>query len=352
MRRRDFLNAAGGIAALGIFPVKAALAEPQGAVPTNRIMTVRGWIDAAALGTTLMHEHALANFQGYESWSRAPIPYDLEAVTGVVVPRMRRLADQGVRTFVDATAAYLGRDPVLLRHLSEKSGLNILTVTGNYAAFDNRFLPPWVHDLTPVELAGRWIHEWQHGIGGTEVRPGFIKLGFNEGKLSAVEQKLIRAAALAHRKTGLTIGAHTGPAVSAFEQLAILEQEGVDPSAWIWIHAQNEKDRGRHIEAARRGAWVEFDGIDRDSLPLHVELVGAMKEAGLLDHVLISQDAGWYDVAKPDGGTPRSYEILIADFVPALKAKGFTAADIHLLLVTNPAAALTVRPRLSGAAKA
>jgi hypothetical protein len=67
---------------------------------------------------------------------------------------------------------------------------------------------------------------------------------------------------------------------------------------------------------------------------------------------LISQDAGWYDVAKPDGGTPRSYEILIADFVPALKAKGFTAADIHLLLVTNPAAALTVRPRLSGAAPA
>lgn len=211
MRRRDFLNAAGGIAALGIFPVKGALAEPQGAAPTNRIMTVNGWIDAATLGTTLMHEHALANFQGYESWSRAPIPYDLEAVTGVVVPCMRRLADQGVRTFVDATAAYLGRDPVLLRHLSEKSGLNILTVTGNYAAFDNRFLPPWVHDLTPVELAGRWIHEWQHGIGGTGVRPGFIKLGFNEGKLSAVEQKLIRAAAIAHRKTGSPSARTPGP---------------------------------------------------------------------------------------------------------------------------------------------
>ena len=60
MRRRDFLNAVGGIAALGIFPVKTTLAEPQGAVPTNGIMTVRGWIDAAALGTTLMHEHALA----------------------------------------------------------------------------------------------------------------------------------------------------------------------------------------------------------------------------------------------------------------------------------------------------
>ncbi|MGY4397420.1 phosphotriesterase-related protein [Sphingomonas sp. UYAg733] len=346
MHRRDFLNSVGGIAALGFLPVSGALGASETAVPVNGVMTVRGWIDAATLGTTLVHEHALANFQGYESWTRGPITYEVDAVTAVVLPRLISLAGLGVRTFIDATAAYLGRDPALLRHLSEKSGLNILTVTGNYAAFEYRFLPPWVYDLTPAALAARWIDEWQHGIGGTGVRPAFIKLGFNGGSLSAVEQKLIHAAAITHRKTGLTIGAHTGPAVSAFEQLAILEQEGIDPSAWIWIHAQNEKDPMRHIEAARRGAWVEFDGIDRDSLALHVELVSAMKQAGLLGHILISQDAGWYDMAKPNGGTPRSYEILITDFLPALKAKGFTDADVTTLLVTNPAAAFTVRPRL------
>ena len=91
------------------------------------------------------------------------------------------------------------------------------------------------------------IHRWHRRHG---VRPGFIKLGFNGGALSEVERKLIRAGAAAHRATGLTIGAHTGPAVAAYEQLAELEAAGVHPSAWIWIHAQNETDPARYNDAA------------------------------------------------------------------------------------------------------
>ena len=345
MERREFLTGSVTLAAAGAAALRAVTARPSSA----RIMTVTGWIAARDMGLTLAHEHALANFAGYEAWTHASRPYDLEEVVDIVLPRLRRLHALGVRTFVDATATFLGRDPSLLAELSRRSKLNILTVTGNYAAFDNLFLPPWAYTDTPTQLAARWVGEWTHGIDGTGIRPGFIKLGFNGGPLSAVERNLIRAGALAHLETGLTIGAHTGPAVSAFEQLEVLDQAGVHPSAWIWIHAQNEKDSDRHLEAGRRGAWVEFDGIDPATIDLHVALVSRMRDAGLLGQVLVSQDAGWYSVGDAHGGNAaRSYETIFTQFLPALRARGFGDAEIETLLVHNPARAFAVSVRRAG----
>jgi phosphotriesterase-related protein len=334
-----------GGAAATLLAEGCARAAVGAASPASRTMTVRGWIDSSDMGPTLPHEHALASFQPYAEWIQHPIPYDRDEVVDVVLPRLRRLRALGCRTFVDATATHLGRDPALLRRLSEESGLHVLTVTGNYAAFDNKFLPPHVYTLSAESLAGRWIREWTDGIDGTGVRPGFIKLGFNGRALSEVERKLIHAGALIYRRTGLTIGAHTGPAVAALEQLAVLEREGVHPSAWIWIHAQNEPDPAQHIAAARRGAWIEFDGIDPKSLAQHLELVTRLRDAGLLDHVLISQDAGWYTVGQPRGGASRSYEVVFTEFVPALRARGFSSAEIDTLLVRNPAKAFSVSLR-------
>ncbi|MFL6619323.1 MAG: phosphotriesterase, partial [Povalibacter sp.] len=166
--------------------------------------------------------------------------------------------------------------------------------------------------------------------------------------LSEVEQKLIRAGAIAHRATGMTIGAHTGPAVAAFEQLAILESSGISPSAWIWIHAQNEKNLTRHVEAGRRGAWVSFDGIAPDQIDTHVELVMNMRQAGLLTQTLISQDAGWYSVGKPHGGEFRAFDTLFTRFIPALKNRGITQQEIDTLLIENPARAFSISVRTTG----
>jgi phosphotriesterase-related protein len=297
------------------------------------------------MGVTLTHEHALASFQPYEEWAREPRSYDRDQVTGIVLPHLLRIRALGCQTFVDATAVGLGRDAVLLRRLSEASGLHMLTTTGNYAAFDNRFLPPHVFTDTPDALARRWIDEWVHGIDGTDLRPGFIKLGFNGGALSPVEQTLIRAAAIAHRETGLTIGAHTGPAVAAFEQLAMLKASGLQASAWIWIHAQNEKDSSCHVEAARQGAWVSFDGVSPESVDAHVVLVRNLRDHGLLERALVSQDAGWYSVGSPGGGTFRPYDTVFTAFIPALRAGGFSQADIDTLFVRNPANAFSIRVR-------
>jgi phosphotriesterase-related protein len=308
-------------------------------------MTVRGRIKARDMGITLTHEHALASFQPYNEWARQPLTYDRNEVVDRVLPYLTRIYSLGCRTFVDATAVGVGRDPVLLQQLAEKSGLHILTVTGNYAAIGYKQLPPHVFTDSPEALAQRWIKEWNEGIDGTNIRPGFIKLGFNGGPLSKVEQTLIRAGAIAHRETGLTIGAHTGPAVAAFEELAILEAAGVHPSAWVWIHAQNERDNTRHRDAARRGAWISLDGVAPDTLSTHIEMITYLRDQNLLNRVLVSHDAGWYSVGKPQGGTIRPFDTVFTELIPALRTKSFTDAEINTLFVENPANAFAIEVR-------
>ncbi len=168
-----------------------------------------------------------------------------------------------------------------------------------------------------------------------------MKIGVDEGPLSEVDRKLVRAAARAWSETGMPIASHTPTGAAAIEELDLLAGAGVPLTAFIWVHAQSERDEAFHRRAAERGAWVEFDGISEGSVDRHVALVGRMKAQGLLGHTLVSHDAGWYRVGEPGGGRFRSYETLFSAFVPALKASGFTEADVRQLLVGNPRRALT-----------
>jgi phosphotriesterase-related protein len=344
MNRRDFLQAVSAVSAAALAGCTTRLA----ASPVRQVMTVRGPLEAADMGFTLAHEHILANFQTYEEWARAPLHYQPSDVERRMLPYLARIAALGCRTFVDATAVGLGRDAALLKRMSELSGLNILTVTGNYAAIDHKYLPPYVYDDSEQALAQRWIGEFHDGIGDTGVKPGFIKLGFNGGPLSAAERKLIRAGAIAHRATGLTIGAHTGPATAAFAELAELDGLGVHPSAWIWIHAQNETDLAKHEVAARRGAWISFDGVSPKSLEEHLACITHLRDQGLLGRVLVSQDAGWYSVGQPNGGEPRAYDTVFTGLLPALRRHGFSQAEIDTLFIRNPAEAFAIRVRAVG----
>jgi phosphotriesterase-related protein len=218
--------------------------------------------------------------------------------------------------------------------------VQLITNTGYYGAANDKYLPAHAHHEVAEQLADRWLREWEEGVDGTGIRPGFIKIGVDAGPLSEVDAKLVRAAARVHQRTGLTIASHTGPGVPAMAQIDLLEELGVSPGAWIWVHAQSEKDTAMHIRAARRGAWVEFDGIGPNSVERHVELVWTMKAAGLLDRVLVSHDAGWYHVGEPNGGNYRPYDTLFTRFLPALRAAGFTETEIRRLTVENPRRAL------------
>lgn len=341
MNRRAFLRAA------ALAPPALAAARAQGPDRhRGRVMTVLGPIDPSDLGSTLPHEHVLVDFVGADRIE--PGRYDPDAVFEVARPHLERIRRLGCRTLVDCTPAYLGRDPALLARLARATGLHILTCTGYYAAGGGRYLPAFARTESVDALAGRWAWEWTDGIDGTGIRPGLIKIGVDAGPLPEPARNLVRAAARAHLRTGLTIAAHTGDGVAANQQLEILRDEGVDPSAWIWVHAQSEGDPSIAAEVADRGAWVEFDGIGPKTIERHVDLVRALERRGRLDRVLISQDAGWYHVGEPGGGAFRPFDTLFTEFLPALERAGLDASARRRLTVDNPRAAFTVAVRARG----
>ena len=333
MNRRDFLWQAAGLAST------AVLAYPG----RGQIMTVLGLIDPSAMGFTLPHEHVLVDFIGAEQAS--PARYDADEVFKTALPHLQKIRDLGCKTFIDCTPAYIGRDPLILRRLAEQTGLNILTNTGYYGAAKDKYVPRRTYGESDNHLANRWIAEWKAGIGETGVKPGFIKIGVDAGPLSDIDKKLVRAAAFAHSATGLTIASHTGDSVAALGQLEVLKDCSVSPEAWIWVHAKKDPGSEALLKAAREGAWIEFDSIAPGKISQNVELVLSMKQANLLNRVLISQDAGWYHVGEPGGGMFRPFDSLLVEFLPALKAAGLTEAEIRRLTVDNPADAFTIRLR-------
>jgi len=338
MKRRDILKTA---AAVMFHPMTTALRADEPAA--RQVVTVTGEIPAERLGTTLPHEHVLVDFIGADQVT--PARYDRDQVFQVVLPHLEKAKAAGCDALAECTPAYLGRDPVLLKRLSEASGVKILTNTGYYGARQGKFLPDHARDENADDLAGRWLAEWKEGIEDTGIRPGFIKIGVDNGPLNEVNRKLVQAAARTHLKSGLTIACHTGDGAAANEEMKILRDEGVAPSAWIWVHAQNERDAEIHVKVARAGGWVEFDGVRPDTLDRHIALVSRMKRASLLHRVLISHDAGWYSVGEPRGGTFRPYTTQFKEFLPKLKKSGFSDEEINQLAVQNPAQALAVRVR-------
>jgi phosphotriesterase-related protein len=338
MTRREWLASAAALVGGACASSRGKDPASSGLSATRTIQTATGAVPAERLGLTLMHEHVLVDFIGADQVS--PSRYDADDVVKTVLPHLERARQLGCETLVECTPAYLGRDPMLLKRLSEAAGIQILSNTGYYGAAKDKHLPAHAFTETAEQLAARWIREVERGIGGTPIRPAFMKIGVDEGPLSEVDRKLVDAAARTHRETGLPIASHTATGVAAMEELDRLERAGVPLSAFIWVHAHSERDPTFHATAAKRGAWVEFDGISATSVARHVELVQGMRAQGLLGKVLVSHDAGWYRVGEPGGGQFRPYDTLFTMFVPALRSAGVGDADITRLLVTNPRLAL------------
>jgi len=337
--RRDFLHKT-MLAGAGICLVPNGL---RGKAGQETVMTVNGPIRPEDLQFTLNHEHILVDFIGAGNVNRDR--YRTEDVFNTALPILQDLKEKGCTTFIDCTPSYLGRDAQLLQRLSRASGLNIITNTGYYGAAAEKYLPHHAYIESAEQIASRWINEWTNGIDGSSIRPGFIKTGVDKAPLTAVQRKVIEAAAITHLATGLTIGVHTGNGEAAKEQLGILKSRGVSPSARIWIHAQNEGNDQYHFGAARQGSWVSFDGVRPESSEAHIGHLKAMKSEKLLDRVLVSQDSGWYHVGETKGGDYKNYNYILTDFIPALRQQGFSEGEVKTLFITNPAKAFTIAVR-------
>ncbi|NND31541.1 MAG: phosphotriesterase [Saprospiraceae bacterium] len=322
--------------------------------PLPQIMTIRGLIPADSLGKSLIHEHVFLDWSVADSIDITK--WNNNEAFQVIIPFLEEVKEQGVRSFFECTPAYLGRNPELLLQLTNATGLQIVTNTGYYAARNQQHVPGHVTYSTPAQIASIWIDEFNNGIDGMEVKPGFIKIGVDsKAPLDSIDRKVVRAAAITHRNTGLTIVGHTGTDTTAAQQLSILAEEGVDASAFVWTHAQRGTEDG-HIRLARRGVWISLDGLgwvdpddingDSTALLQYVAFLQNLKQHDLLNRTLISHDAGWYTVGQTYQGDFKPYTPIFNHLIPTLLQKGFDQQDFRMLLVDNPAQAYALKQRL------
>jgi phosphotriesterase-related protein len=308
-------------------------------VPSRILQTVKGAVSADSLGLILPHEHLFVDLRGPLAPDYAVA--DPEVVAQVMQPYLSAAEAAGVTAFVDCAPVGVGRNVAVLRRLADSTPIHILAPTGCYR---DGLIPAELLELSAEGLAERWVRELTEGMEGTDSRAGFIKIAMSDDGPRPIEVRNLQAAALASRQTGAVIASHTIGGVVARREIDILEGEGHDLRCFIWVHAHTEPDTHIHVEAALRGAYVEFDAIGAEHWhpqPALLEAVLSLLDAGYSEHILLSHDAGWYDPAQPDGQPRpdgiRGYTALVERFIPALRARGVDDETLHLLTVTNPA---------------
>jgi phosphotriesterase-related protein len=186
-------------------------------------------------------------------------------------------------------------------------------------------------------LTALFIREIREGIEDTGVKAGFIKIATSDTGMTAMEQKFLRAAGRAARDTGAVVASHTTSGLTAQKQVDILES--ISPLIrFIWVHAQNEKNRKYHRDLAARGIFIEFDALGwspaEDSS--YIAAIKDLVSSGYGDRVMLSHDAGWYQPGQRNGGTQKPYTYLLGTFVPKLQKAGLDEATIRMIIRENP----------------
>lgn len=302
-------------------------------MPGGVVMTVLGPVAASEMGVTLPHEHV---FVDLVAEYRAEGLLNDEALA---VAELRRFRQAGGGSLVDCTSEGLGRDPVRLRRVSEATGLHIVMGSGHYR---RPYLDAARLDRMSVsEVADGITRDLEEGVDGTGIRAGIIGEIGCDRYLSALEERVFRAAALAQRRTGVTITTHAARWPVGGWQLDVLEEAGADPARVIIGHCDMVPDRDYHLALARRGAWIEFDTVQGHSEYDTAQRVGYIRtllEAGLGDRILLSQDVCLRTDLSAFGGP--GYTYVVTGFRQRLLDEGIPEATVEAFLVDNPRRAI------------
>lgn len=300
--------------------------------------TVLGPIPTEKLGRVSIHEHIICGaplfFKSFgDKWMRRET-----IVERAVAQLMAANQLYGLKTIVDGSPFALGRDVKLLKDISLASGVNIITSTGFFTGSDGLY-------EAPVEIqAGYFIDECENGIEGTNINPGFLKCGTDpQSDLRSVE-----IMALVQKQTGLPLFAHSDSrAKTGLKQLAIFEKAGVNLDQIVIGHVGDTHDVSYPAELLQHGCYISIDRLyQRDDIVAKAVMIAELAARGWLKRIVLGHD----DICcKQDGNlrqlaqtgcdlAPESvFDKIGRVLIPELQKRGFSDADLCILLENNPA---------------
>ncbi len=311
----------------------------------HQIMTVRGPIDAAELGFTLMHEHLY-----YRFWD---VPARFDAMPTIASGDLDHVLPQELTVFkkeggsalVEMTLPGIWRQPERMRELSEKTDVHIIMGCGWYR---EPYYPPRddIDRRSVDDLARQLVDEISNGVGKTGIRPGIIgEIGTHNSWISALEERVHRAAARAAQLTGLTVTTHSAGCDVGLAQLAIFQEEGLPFEQIIVGHADTFLQRDYHEAVLSTGAFLQFDMVGMYGVRFTeclADSVAGLIEAGYADQLLLSHDICRMEHLKYFGG--QGFTFIQEHFLPMLRKRGISDDAVGKITTANPRRALSGRP--------
>jgi phosphotriesterase-related protein len=308
------------------------------------VQTVRGPVDVAELGTTLMHEHivilepeALANYG--RVWGE---PYwEEERGVANAIAKLQRARDGGIRTIVDPTAPGLGRDITRIQRINAAVDLHIVVASGLYTFLGlTEFLAMRDDDV----LTEIFVREIREGINDTGVRAAFLKCAVEAHGIAGDVPRVLRAVAAASLETAAPIMVHTNAEHrTGLPALEALTGHGVDPRKIVIAHCGDSNDLDYLRAIADTGAWLGLDRFKIEHFNPDADRVAtllALIEAGYAGQIHLGHDAStFYDFMHrnpPFAGERPDYLWITNAILPRLREAGVTDTTIPRLLVDNP----------------
>jgi len=296
----------------------------------EKIHTVLGEIEPAALGRTLMHEHIFCDM--YRVTGRLNELLNDETLA---VAELELLRQAGGTALVEVTTTDLGRNPEALRRVAQKTGLHIIMGCGWYR---QPFYPPEIDKLPTNQLADIMIAELTQAAAGTDIRAGIIgEIGVNLDFATAQEERVLRAAARAQKATGAPLSTHASMYPVGLAQLDILRDEGVDMSRVIIGHCDTCLDQAYHLAILEAGACVQFDTVGRKHMNPDARRAEAFVELlrlGWREQLLLSSDRCFRSDLRAFGGV--GYAHVFTTFFDMLRAEGLDDETLDIITIENP----------------
>lgn len=317
------------------------------------VNSVTGPIDSSKLGRTLMHEHFLFGFCGFQGDATLG-GFKEEEYTRACIQAVEDARAYGIETIVDATTNECGRNPKFLRKISEMTGMNIICSTGYYFEAESSYaywnfrrgfadVEQEIYEMMAAELTD--------GIEGTGIKAGVIKLASSQGKIAPMEEILFKAAARAQRETGCAIITHTQGGTMGPEQAELLISNGADPKKIAIGHMCGSTDIDYFERVLKQGVYVNMDRFGLEGELFHtptdeqrMDVIKTLVDKGYGDKILLGHDSVNVNLGRGLIMTPFMQEAMKdanirtigKKVIPGLSKRGLSDEQVDALLAANP----------------
>jgi phosphotriesterase-related protein len=190
-----------------------------------------------------------------------------------------------------------------------------------------------------------FVRDIEEGIGETGVKAGILKCATDKPGLTKGVERILRATAQAHRRTGVPISTHTHARKRVgLDQQRVFCDEGVDLARVVIGHSGDTTDLDYLERLIANGSYIGMDRFGIDSILSfedRVNTVAQMCARGHAGKMVLSHDAACFNHWFPDGNLdallPRwNYLHIHDDVIPALVRAGVTDEQLNTMLVDNP----------------